>query len=111
VYGFLRKWGMEVSAAPHGLEALMMLRDAVHDDRPYDVILLDAHMPDMNGFEVARRILRDVQCNHTAVLMLSSTDLHPDAATCKSLGIQALLTKPIFAPELHAAIARALNHA
>ena len=105
----LRNSGMETATASGGTEALAMLREAVAARRPYDLVILDAQMPGMDGFEVARRMQADPELARHAIMMLSSTDLQLDATKCRRFGITVFLTKPILAEELRTAIGRVLN--
>jgi two-component system, sensor histidine kinase and response regulator len=105
----LRKWGIAADVADAGISALAQLRQAAAAGTPYHLALLDGHMPGMDGFEIARRIQAELAPAPAAVLMLTSTDIQPEAATCQNLGIAALLTKPIFGEELRSAVTALLS--
>ncbi len=105
----LQGWGVRARPAGGGKTALAALRRARKGGRPFSLVLLDASLPDMDGFEVAERILRDPQRPGTAVLMLTSAGQRGDAARCRRLGVAAYLTKPVGARELHAAVSRVLG--
>ncbi|MDP8983410.1 MAG: response regulator [Acidobacteriota bacterium] len=109
VENLLRNSGMLTGSASGGTEALSMLRAALAGGHPYHLVILDAQMPGMDGFEVARRMQADPALAPHAIMMLSSTGLHVDAARCKRLGITVFLTKPILAGELRTAVGRVLN--
>jgi CheY-like chemotaxis protein len=72
-------------------------------------VLLDAHMPEMDGFAVAARIKADPTLSGATILILSSDDLAADSASCRELGIALHLTKPITQAELWEAIKTALT--
>ena len=103
----LTNWHMHPTLATSGVEALRMMaeRDA-HD--PFALVLLDVHMPDMDGFEVAGRIAGDSTFHATKVLLLTSAGRPEDVARCRELGIAGYLTKPIKQSELFDAIVTAL---
>jgi CheY-like chemotaxis protein len=63
-------------------------------------VLLDAQMPDMDGFTVGERIQQTPALAGAAIMMLSSADLPGDTARCRALGIATYLTKPIKQSEL-----------
>ncbi len=65
-------WGMRNSLASSGEEALSMLRDAGRESDPFRIALLDLHMPDMDGLELARHIHRDDTIPELQMVMLSS---------------------------------------
>ena len=75
------------------------------------MVLLDAHMPEMDGFTVATHMQQDPALAGTTILMLSSADLAGDAARCKEVGIARHLMKPITQAELWEAILTALGGA
>jgi two-component system sensor histidine kinase/response regulator len=92
-----------------GREALSALTQATDTGIPFPLVLLDAHMPDMDGFAVAAHIQQNPALAGVTILMLSSTDLAGDAARCRELGISLYLTKPIIQSDLWQAITTALQ--
>jgi signal transduction histidine kinase/DNA-binding response OmpR family regulator len=102
----LERWGMDPTAAASAPIALELLKEAHHRDEHYDVLLTDVNMPDMNGFALvgqARAHLGDA-----AVMFLTSSGNRGDVERCRVLGVNAYLTKPVRAVDLHAAIAGVL---
>ena len=73
--------------------------------------LLDAHMPEMDGFTVAMHMQQEPTLAGTTILMLSSADSAGDAARCREVGIARHLMKPITQAELWDAILTALGSA
>jgi CheY-like chemotaxis protein len=88
---------------------LTILASAANSGRPYSLLLLDAHMPGMDGFTVAQRIQENPQYTGTTVMMLSSSDLNADAASCGRLGIHRYLVKPVSQRELREAVLGAIS--
>lgn len=74
----------------------------------YDVVLLDRHMPEQNGIDVAAA-LREAGQRLQTVLMLSSADLNDDMPRVKSLGLGSYLVKPVKRSELIDAICHVLD--
>jgi CheY-like chemotaxis protein len=72
-------------------------------------VLLDAQMPEMDGFSVAAQMQQDPILAGTTVLMLSSADLAGDTVRCRELGIALHLMKPITQLELWDAIMKVLS--
>jgi light-regulated signal transduction histidine kinase (bacteriophytochrome) len=66
---FLTREGYKVRCAPNGEMALMLARE----DSP-ELILLDIRLPDMNGFEVCRRLKKDPQTGHIPVIFISGLE-------------------------------------
>ena len=52
----LRNWRMKPSAAADGPKALAAIHHAASNGKPFPVVILDAHMPKMDGFDLAKRI-------------------------------------------------------
>ena len=65
-------------------------------------------MPEMDGFEVARRIRDDAEVAGATIMMLSSSGQYGETAKCRELGIANHLTKPVDQRDLLSAIGRAL---
>jgi PAS domain S-box-containing protein len=105
----LVKWQMEPTAVDSGKEALRALHEAKDAGRPFPLILLDAQMPDMDGFTLAAEIKRTPKLAGATIMMLTSAGYAGDAARCRELGIIVYLVKPIQQVELLEAIRLALN--
>src|SRR4029077_20640315 len=61
----------------------------------FPLVLLDGHMPSMDGFEVARRIKADPSLAGATIMMLTSDRQVGEAARCREIGIKVYLVKPI----------------
>src|SRR5205823_5467187 len=94
-----------------GREALDALAAAAADGRPFDLVLLDAHMPELDGFEVARRIADRADLAGATIMMLTSGGQYGDASKCRDFGVAAYLTKPVKQTDLFDAICVALGKA
>jgi PAS domain S-box-containing protein len=97
-------WQMKPTLAANGLEALAALERADADGTSFPLILLDAHMPEMDGFTVVEKINQDARLAKSVVIMLTSAGSRGDAARCRDLNIKAYLTKPIKRSDLLEAI-------
>ncbi len=93
-------WGMEPTLTSSGPEALEVVRRFHEQGRIFSLILLDVHMPDMDGFTVAKLLQEDPSPVRPIILMLTSGGLSGDAARCRELGIRAYLNKPIRSAQL-----------
>jgi PAS domain S-box-containing protein len=102
----LRNWRMKPVMAASGEAGLDRLREAAARCQPFRLVLLDVMMPEMDGFEVARRIRQDPALAGANVLMLSSGDQVRDAALCRELGVARYLIKPVKQSDLLDAITR-----
>ena len=88
----LTNWGLTVDQAEGADAALSVLRRAAVENLRYDLILLDFHMPAVDGTELAREISRDDRIVAPIVLLTSVVD--EDRAVLERLGIHACLHKP-----------------
>jgi CheY-like chemotaxis protein len=77
--------------------------------REFTLVLLDACMPDEDGFSLARSIRNHSALAGAAIMMLSSNDLHADAQKCREAGIDVFLVKPVMQRDLRDAILRVLK--
>jgi two-component system, sensor histidine kinase and response regulator len=106
--GQLMHAGFEVSLAETGQEALQLLARGHSDRHPYDVVLADYQMNDMDGATLGERINADPQLSNARIVILTSIDRHGDIRRFTSLGFAGYLTKPIRARELFESLDRVL---
>src|SRR3954469_4878312 len=104
----LLRWKMRPTVAASGAAALRALLDATARGRPFALVLLDANMPEMDGFEVARRIRDESKLGGATIMMLSSSGQYDESNKARQVGIATHLTKPVDQRELLAAIGRVL---
>jgi signal transduction histidine kinase/CheY-like chemotaxis protein/HPt (histidine-containing phosphotransfer) domain-containing protein len=104
----LTRWQMEPTAVSSGREALDVLRAAL-GSRPFDLVLLDANMPEADGFTVAAWIAADPQLARAPVVMLTSSGQWGEAGRSRELGVAAYLTKPVEQGSLLAHIRRVVQ--
>jgi two-component system sensor histidine kinase/response regulator len=108
--GMLTNWGMKPTAVEDGAAALEVLTRAKKDGQDFPLILLDGHMPEMDGFALAERIRRELGSFGSTVMMLTSAGRLGDAARCRELGVSGYLGKPVLQGELLEAICRILGN-
>jgi two-component system sensor histidine kinase/response regulator len=105
----LQQWGMKPTLAESGRSALVALQAVADSSAKFGLILVDAHMPEMDGFVLTRQVLAMPQFRDATIIMLTSAGEPADAARCRELGLTAYLTKPVGQTELLDAIAGALG--
>jgi len=103
--------GMRIAEADRGATALDALRRAREEGRPYDIVILDQQMPDLDGFAVAATIRADPGLVDTRMLMLTSAGQRGDGQRCRELGIRGYLSKPASRSDLLEAAAAVVSAA
>jgi signal transduction histidine kinase/CheY-like chemotaxis protein/ligand-binding sensor domain-containing protein len=105
----LRRWGMEPELAASGADAMRMLQEAERSGSGFALLLVDAQMPDMDGFTLVERVRQHADLRKITIMMLTSAGQRGDAARCRELGIAAYLVKPIVQSQLLDAILNVLG--
>lgn len=100
VHSQIISWGVRNGSPKSGEEALMMLRREAAKGDPYDLAILDMHMPGMNGLELADEIKKDQSICKTRLVMMTSLN-GLDQRRAESAGLSAVLTKPVKQSTLH----------
>ena len=85
----VKQQGHEVETAENGLQALEMLRE-----RPFDVLLLDILMPEMDGFEVLQQMKSDGNLHNIPVIVISASDDLESAVRSIEMGAEDYIAKP-----------------
>ncbi len=103
-------WRMRVTAVDSGRAALDALERAVESGGPFELMITDAHMPEMDGFSLTEEVRQHPKLAETTVLILTSAGQRGDAARCRELRLARYLTKPVRQAELRDAILSALDN-
>ena len=100
----LERYGHLVQTVEDGHEALAVLRQ-----KPFDVVLMDMMMPGIDGLEATRGIRAlPGPIAHVPVVGLTASNQPEDIASCLAVGMNAVVSKPVTAAKLLAAIGDAL---
>ena len=98
----LKKLGLRADAVANGLEALRAL-----EQLPYDLVLMDVQMPEMDGLE-ATRAIRDphsaVRDHHISIIAMTANAMQGDRERCLEAGMNDYVPKPVSAPALAGAL-------
>ena len=105
----LGRWGAEPHAVESGETALDALSAAARARRPFEIALLDMHMPDMDGLMVAELIQHRPELADTAIAILSSSGVPGESSRLREHGVEACLSKPFRNEELLRLIADLLD--
>jgi len=96
----LNQWRMRPVLAPSGERGLALASAAERDAEPFEMILLDYHMPEMDGMEFAKHLRKQSGLAHGPIIILSSSVSGLDPPRLRELGISRYMTKPVIASEL-----------
>ncbi len=97
-------WGFHHKEAHNGTTALSLLKEKFDANEPFDLVLLDAQMPEIDGFQVSRMIKDNPEFKNIKIIMLTSMGLLGDAERSKKAGIAVYLLKPVKRSDLFDAI-------
>jgi CheY-like chemotaxis protein/HPt (histidine-containing phosphotransfer) domain-containing protein len=104
----LRHAGYEVETVASAMAALAILRQP--GPQPFDAVVLDYQMPDMDGAMLGEQIVKSREIAPTRLMLLTSLDRSGDMQRFAQIGFSAYLTKPVRTRELLACLNRALSH-
>ncbi|GLQ33945.1 hypothetical protein GCM10007939_02280 [Amylibacter marinus] len=105
----LRSWDIDQQVAASGAEALAMLKEAQLSGKPFDMVIQDYQMPNMDGLELARRIREENHFSALPLVILSSVD---DAVNLKKhtgINFADILLKPVSSTALKQVLASAMS--
>jgi CheY-like chemotaxis protein len=94
----LEQMGYRADVASNGLEAVESVKR-----QPYDVILMDVQMPEMDGLD-ATRTIRKADIRQPYIVAMTANAMQGDRELCLAAGMEFYITKPIRVPELVAAL-------
>ena len=105
----LEYWRMRPTVAASGPDALALLHQARLAGTPFALLIVDCHMPGMDGFMLVEVIRKSPEWAGLTTVMLSSGGQRGDAKRCEQLDIAAYLVKPILQSELLKAVLTVLG--
>ena len=101
--------GIQTMDAEDGRSALAMIRNESYLGRPFDVIILDHHMPGMNGIQMVEKLHENQPETLPDIIMLTGATNPPGKQRAERLGIKQFLTKPASRSTLEKALITAVQ--
>jgi CheY-like chemotaxis protein len=102
----LERIGYKADLAGNGLEVIAFL-----GRQQYDVVLMDVHMPEMDGLEASRRIRKQWLDGRPRIIAMTASAMRGDKESCLAAGMDDYITKPVRIDELKAALDRSCHAA
>jgi PAS domain S-box-containing protein len=106
---WLHSWRMRPQTAADGTAAMEALGAAAASGPPFELVLLDARMPDVNALALATKIRERVELSGTRIILLTSGDRAADVPRFRELGVHAYLLKPVQEEQLLDAIHQVMS--
>ena len=97
----LQSWNLRIDTLADGPSALSRLQAAHREGTPYDLVIAEIQMPDMDGFALARAIKAIPELASTRIILLSAVGQRGHGQQAQQVGIDAYLTKPIRQVQLY----------
>ena len=107
----LAGWEMKPASVDSGIAALDAMKTAAQQHQPFRLLLLDGHMPNMDGFAVLEAIRHTPALAGATIMMLTSARRREDGERCRMLEVSQYLIKPFKPSELLDAMLAALSEA
>ncbi len=97
----LKKLGYRVDAVANGLEVITAL-----DTIPYDLVLMDCQMPELDGYETTQHLRKDRRWLNLPVIAMTANAMQGDREKCLEAGMSDYITKPVRIEELKSVLER-----
>ena len=105
----LEQWGIEVSQASDGSQAVEAINAQASMGKPFDAVLMDVQMPVMSGHEATREVRRSFSAAQLPIVALTAAALVSERDEALAAGMNDFLTKPIDAPRLRDTLVRLIG--
>jgi signal transduction histidine kinase/DNA-binding response OmpR family regulator len=96
----LKSWQFEHAVVEGGVQALKLMRQAQTEGKPFNIAIIDHMMPDMDGDQLAQRILSDPLLFRTRLILFSSAMQRSNKDALRKAGFARVLSKPLTRPSL-----------
>jgi signal transduction histidine kinase/CheY-like chemotaxis protein/HPt (histidine-containing phosphotransfer) domain-containing protein len=102
----MKKWGLDVLLAESPKQAGEYIESARADDRPFDLVMAEVHGPHFDAYS----FVKSYKLSREAFLLFTDEIRHGDTQQCRSLGVDALLGRPINSAELWDAVLKVFKN-
>ena len=109
IQSYVQSWQMSCDVCANVAEGLDKIRQCAKDGKPYDIVITDLNMPDMDGYKLLSEIKNDEALKQTAVFLCTGYDTKGLGAEAMQAGFCAYLTKPVQQSRLFNSIAKVMQ--
>ena len=102
----LEQWGVDVTQAGNGADAIVAVLAAADAGRAFDIVLMDVQMPVQGGHEATRVLRQRFDAQQLPIIALTAAALTSERDEALAAGMNDFLTKPIDAQRLHDTLLR-----
>ena len=102
----LRSAGVLVEVANNGQDAVAMVREAVQGGHPFALVLMDRHMPGIDGLQTTRKIRADPRCADLPIVAMTADVVGSAREECLRAGMNDFVSKPFSTESLFPVVAR-----
>jgi CheY-like chemotaxis protein len=102
----LQQWGVDVTEAANGAEAVALVAKRADAGHPFDLVLMDVQMPVQGGNDATRELRRRFPADALPIIALTAAALTSERDDALAAGMNDFLTKPIDAQRLHDTLQR-----
>lgn len=110
IKSYLESWDSSPTVVSSGRDALLELQMAAGRKNPFDLIIIDMMMPEMDGAQLAAEIKQDTSISDVRMILLTSGGMRGDAVRMKKIGFDGYFNKPIKRSDLYNAIMTVLSN-
>lgn len=108
---YAEAWGMTCAEAERPLEGLSILLNAARGSAPFDLVILDSQMPEMDGLALAQAIKAEPAIASVKIILLTAMGQRGEAKVARAAGIAGYLTKPVRYAQLYACVRLVMGRA
>ena len=105
----LKSWGCRYTIIDGPTKALDRLKNSAKNGSPYDLMITDLMMPDMDGMQMARAVRADASLDSLKMVLFTSQAMRGDAARAEASGFDGYLSKPIKPSQLYGVVLTVLG--
>jgi CheY-like chemotaxis protein len=109
IYHQVTRWGMQVDEAATANVALKALAESVEQGKPYDLVLINMQIPEMDGITLGTQLKANSATNKIPLILLTATNQRDEVERAINLGFSGYLAKPIKASRLFDSIMNILG--